>query len=302
MRNCKYCLVTFKNLNGKQFSNHVRWCNKNPDSEHNNPVKCDYCDFTTVKSSIKLHLETCALNPSNIKKCLECGKIVTVRTSKFCNHSCSAKYSNTRRLHTGGPSKGFKFPLKSIKCLNCNKIVIMRSNITKTKGKYCSICYRNPQINTIFIEVSCFICKTNFIRLKSNKTKTCSDECFHKLLSINSTANPNCGGETNYRKFKYENITMDSSWEVEIAKYLDSKNIIWKRTKKIMFWWIDSSNKKRRYYPDFYIEKYNCYLDTKNKWLMEQDDYKLKAVVKENNIKLFSGDVSYIKSIIDGWV
>lgn len=82
---------------------------------------------------------------------------------------------------------------------------------------------------------------------------------------------------------------MDSSWEVEVAKFLDEKNIKWERSRKMMFWWTDEKGSKRRYYPDFFLPEYNVYLDPKNKFLLIKDDFKLHQVIKENNISLIYG-------------
>jgi hypothetical protein len=82
---------------------------------------------------------------------------------------------------------------------------------------------------------------------------------------------------------------MDSSWEVNLAKWLDNNSIEWKRDRKINFIWTDICGKKRRYYPDFYLPKYNIYLDPKNKFKLKKDEYKLSRVILENNIKLIYG-------------
>ena len=93
---------------------------------------------------------------------------------------------------------------------------------------------------------------------------------------------------------------MDSSWEVALAKWMDEKGIIWDRSRKrYMFWWTDQTGKKRRYYPDFYLPKYNVYADPKNKYKLSNDQYKLNCVIKENNITLFYGELNDIKKNID---
>ena len=59
------------------------------------------------------------------KECLFCKKLYkTTRKNKrkFCNHSCSSKYSNKKRGN---------FIYKETECLNCNKII-------HGKKKYCS--------------------------------------------------------------------------------------------------------------------------------------------------------------------
>ena len=95
---------------------------------------------------------------------------------------------------------------------------------------------------------------------------------------------------------------MDSTWERDIANWLDKRDIKWVRTRKIVFWWTDLNSKKRRYYPDFYLPKYNIYLDPKNPYLLEKDMFKLEQVVKENKIKLLYGDKDEIINNLSGLV
>ncbi len=93
---------------------------------------------------------------------------------------------------------------------------------------------------------------------------------------------------------------MDSSWEVELARWMDVEGIKWDRSKKHhMFWWTDSNGNKRRYYPDFYLPDYNVYLDPKNKYRMGLDKSKMAAVIKENGIKLFWGLLENVKKEVD---
>ena len=93
---------------------------------------------------------------------------------------------------------------------------------------------------------------------------------------------------------------MDSTWEVDIAKWMDDKKVKWDRSrKKYMFWWTDNNGNKRRYYPDFYLPEYNVYLDPKNKYKMENDTVKMERVIKENGINIFCGELSNIKKELD---
>ena len=66
-----------------------------------------------------------------------------------------------------------------------------------------------------------------------------------------------------YTKKNGEVVLMDSSWEIALAKRLDELNIEWKRPEPLS--WIDSTGKKRNYFSDFYLPKYDIYLDPKNK-------------------------------------
>lgn len=93
---------------------------------------------------------------------------------------------------------------------------------------------------------------------------------------------------------------MDSKWEVELAKWMDAEGIRWGRDRKRhMFWWTDDNGDKRRYYPDFYLPKFDVYLDPKNKYKMKQDRIKMERVVEENGIILFWGLFENVKKEVD---
>lgn len=93
---------------------------------------------------------------------------------------------------------------------------------------------------------------------------------------------------------------MDSKWEIELAKWMDANSIVWERDKKKhKFIWTDKDGNKRRYYPDFYLPSYNVYLDPKNKYLIEVDDYKINQVIRENKICLVWGLLENVKKEVD---
>ena len=87
---------------------------------------------------------------------------------------------------------------------------------------------------------------------------------------------------------------MDSSWEVDIAKFMDENNIKWERSRKFVFLWTDINLKRRRYYPDFYLPDYDVYLDPKNKYLIIKDRFKINQVINEHKINLVVGIKDYI--------
>lgn len=136
----------------------------------------------------------------------------------------------------------------------------------------------------------CIICDKPFlVPLRCCKPKTCSKVCRNILSSRQSSANPNCGGETNYRRYRYKGILMDSQWEVDIATWLDERQIEWQRDRKMTFRWIDETGKSRRYHPDFYLPAFDIYLDPKNKYLIEKDRFKIESVMKTHGIKIIWG-------------
>lgn len=86
-------------------------------------------------------------------------------------------------------------------------------------------------------------------------------------------------------------LLLESSWEVDIATWLDKNNIDWDRPKHIK--WVDSTRKARKYFPDFYLPDYDVYLDPKNPYIIAKDKEKIKAV--SATINLIYGNVEYIK-------
>lgn len=230
----------------------------------------DYSHYILKNAEKKHQYE---LNP---KYCIHCNNeiIFKNRNNKYCSRSCGTTHSNLARPK-------LKYNKRSAEAIeNIRLGNIKRSE--RCRQQY----YTNPS--------KCCICSIP-LTFEHKGRKTCSDECFRIHTSNNMSNNPNCGGETNYKKYKYNNVTMDSSWEVDIAKWFDENNINWVREKINFFRWIDSTNKKRRYHPDFYLPEYNIYIDTKNSYLIEKDKEKIEFVKTNYNINLIVGNVEFIK-------
>ena len=84
--------------------------------------------------------------------------------------------------------------------------------------------------------------------------------------------------DKNGRIFKF-----DSSWEDTLADRLDDLNIEWDRPLPILY---NMDGKDRKYFPDFYLPKYDIYLDPKNSYCEKQQEEKLKIVSKIINLKI----------------
>lgn len=261
---CEECGLTFDNIKIK--ANHVRWKHRNNDSFKE----------TIRVSTINRYEEKQGKIKTFEVKCYWCQKIFLVKEKEkkfpmkekyFCPKRCCGQYS--------------------------------RSFLTKEKqleGMKKYYLLHPPQGNTIY-NLKCVICNTDFKNNNKN-VKTCGEECYKKLCSKNSKENPNCGGETNYKKYRYKGIWMDSSWEKELAEWMDKNNILWERDRKHILWWTDENGKKRRYYPDFYLPTYNLYVDTKNPYLMEYDKNKISCVLKENNVQIIVDSLKNVKDLL----
>lgn len=91
---------------------------------------------------------------------------------------------------------------------------------------------------------------------------------------------------------------MDSGSELKFAQLLDKYNIEWaKNCGAVAFKYKDSLEKERKYYPDFYLPKYDMWVEIKGRYYdNELTAYKLKAV---GNIEIIYSDKIQLPSFIN---
>lgn len=81
---------------------------------------------------------------------------------------------------------------------------------------------------------------------------------------------------------------MDSGAELAFAQLLDKHNIKWTKNSSIWFEYIPG----KKYYPDFYLEEFNQWIEIKGKYYLRENDNLRWAsvpnleVIWSNNIKL----------------
>lgn len=100
------------------------------------------------------------------------------------------------------------------------------------------------------------------------------------------------GGWHTSRSFDYNGIKLDSSYEVKFAEDLDKNKIKWSRPKPLLY---RLNDEEHRYYPDFYLDDYGVYVDTKNDYLINHvnpkygitDVEKIRLVSQQNNVKIY---------------
>lgn len=100
------------------------------------------------------------------------------------------------------------------------------------------------------------------------------------------------GGWHASRSFDYNGIRLDSSYEVKFAEDLDKNKIKWSRPKPLLY---KLNDEEHRYYPDFYLDDYGVYVDTKNDYLINHvnpkygitDVEKINLVSQQNNVKIY---------------
>jgi hypothetical protein len=76
---------------------------------------------------------------------------------------------------------------------------------------------------------------------------------------------------------EYKGVSLDSSWELALAKRLDELNVKWIRPEPIP--WIDDEGITHNYFPDFYLPEKNLYLDPKNPHAVKVQRKKLKKIM-----------------------
>jgi len=195
-------------------------------------ISCKYCNKKISNEQRKKHETSCPLNPVNIKYCLNCNKIITNReATKFCSKSCSALYTTPGRKHSEETID---------KIRKGNKGFLGKRTLTIVKQE-CPMC-------GIIVEY-----KTYSPKLKPRKT--CSEECYRKLLSKVSIES-NCGGyrenTTRGKSGRYKGIFCASSYElIFVAYHLYIGSDIKPCKLKIPYFY---NNKKHHYHPDFLID------------------------------------------------
>lgn len=106
-------------------------------------------------------------------------------------------------------------------------------------------------------------------------------------------------GTSKFHGSYYNDIWMDSSWEVKCAKILDKNNFVWKRDSKYKFYYHDLDGNKKKYYPDFYLPDFDIFIEVKGYWTKEVF-HKIKNVLDNNFINLLILDsLEKIENLLD---
>lgn len=222
-------------------------------------------------------LEACKKYSLNPRLCKRCNTEIDFfrRNNISCSASCQTTLAN---IATGPRTEETKTKIS-------NKLKGTPSKLKGLPGntkKYCCVFF-----------YKCSQCD-NIILSKSTKPtrKTCSKECqIHAQVGHRTYIN---GRRKNiyYQTISGETVLLESSWELEIAQFLDENKFQWIRPKYIK--WIDSTGKQRNYYPDFYLPEHDLYLDPKNPYAMKQDIEKMTII--SSKVSLLYGNKDVIKN------
>jgi hypothetical protein len=88
-----------------------------------------------------------------------------------------------------------------------------------------------------------------------------------------------------YETSEGKKVSMDSTWEVAMAKRLDDLGVRWVRDDTLKLSYLTRGRRKRKYIPDFYLPEYDLYIEVKGYWT-DAARHKMKDVQKRNPVKI----------------
>lgn len=232
---------------------------------------CKFCGrICKNKSGLKFHENRCKENPqkflNNKQKyeefyCKYCGRKSPTKQGNTCHESYCSKNPN-KDPNRHGWNKGL-------------------TKETDERVKRCGETYTKN-------------CKEGkFSGWLKGKTKE-TDERLAKLSkSVSEKVKKKVAEGTWHNSFsksrtiEYKGIKFLGSWEVNFAKYLDSKNIKWERCKEQFDYYFENINHK--YTPDFYLPDYDLYIEIKG-CPTEKDFAKWSCFPSNKKLDIYFGD------------
>ena len=239
-------------------------------------------------------LEKIAKYNASPKLCERCSTPIDYkkRENRYCSHTCAAIVRNTGRVpdaaHRNKTSKKLKGRPSLFKGSASNRDYGLLPTNKTSKIQWCS----------------CVCCHMPFyVRgwSKHDVKKTCGIKACRTHASVGRRVYPN-GRKKLFRYFnKHQNkeVILESSWEHQLAIWLDERNVKWVRPPYIK-WFDERSQSDRLYYPDFYLPDYDKYLVPKNVWVMSQEDSQYKMNKVKALIPLIYGELSYLQEVVEG--
>jgi hypothetical protein len=238
----------------------------------------------------RFKLERIERYANNPRLCDECNEPLSYekRKNKFCNSSCSGKKSNRGRVKSEDERSKIR------NTLHLTRLSLGTTTTAPGEPTRKRVSSNGPRV--IPRIAICKICKTEFSHTSRAKRLTCGTEC-------QTRASVGCRTYRNGRRklFYYFNhiqeteVLLESSWELAVAKHLDSKGVRWVRPGYVR--WVDNNGKNRLYYPDFELIDYGLFLDPKNSTAARLETDKMAAVSKLINLK--TGTLDQMLSVID---
>lgn len=247
--------------------------------------------------------------PIKKEKCEKCGGFYSINNIKKHKSSCNGFIKNNK---------------KKLKECPCCGISFDGFNISE-KANHVRWCYKNPKKEQYVLDA-----KKRLESIKNNgkidykaigeKIRKLHENGFYDDLKIRQKENPSFLGKkhteetkkiikekalssnhrrlvrsiVNYIKKDGSIIKLDSSWEEELAKRLDSLNIEWERPSSLK--WEDEEGLKHNYFPDFYLVEYDIYLDPKNPQARKVQENKINKIKERYKNVIFLWSLEEIRN------
>ena len=173
------------------------------------------------------------------------------------------------------------------KCESCDKTIkrkkkttlLCRECLRKTKFRDCLNCgesfYPRKSIN-IYCSKSC---STSHL-LTGRELSVEHRENLSKAANLNSNGLIKCKFYKVYNPYLGREVSVQGTYELRYAEYLNLNGINWDRGKYInLGYFHDGIN--RTYYPDFYLVDEEVYIETKG-YFFENDKIKMDKVIEQN--------------------
>lgn len=249
---CKYC--------GKEFDSpyklggHIIHCNSNPNKAKSN--------FIVYNEKLK-NGEIINKFQNELLYCQYCGKECK-NSNSLKNHEIRCKCNPNRIIITSYFNE-YNEKLKS------GEIIKKYSNHYDKANK---LGLPKPKISQ---ETSVKLSNVNKNKKRTNETKMKISNAMKQI--VKDKPDVYCGQHINGRvkKYEYNGIHLDGTWEVIVAQYLDKNNIKWQRPhNSFEYIW---ENDVHSYYPDFYLPDYEYYIEVKG-YETERDLIKYTTINK----------------------
>lgn len=102
-----------------------------------------------------------------------------------------------------------------------------------------------------------------------------------RISALKSTHQRVCKKTFVYRKLNGDEVKMDSTYELIVARILDANGIEWVRPSPIQ--WVDDYGIVHNYFADFFIPSKNIYIDPKNEYCFRVQADKIRCLSEQYN-------------------
>jgi hypothetical protein len=244
-----------------------------------------------------------------------CTNILTGKyQTKYCSTSCAAKVNNSNRSTESREQQ--RITIFETLGKEYKPLVKKEKKYTKATGPYCKLSDKPKEKKIPVVKIhkdkkytkatgpytklhgytTCNYCRKGFWRLSFNQA-CCSISCRDNIRSQNKCRKTQI---EYFNIYENKNVILQSTWEVTIADWLATNNVVWIRPSKRLKWYDTTLDVERTYLPDFYLKDFNVYLDVKNPLKQKEDADKISQLIEL--FPLYVGDIGVIQSMVSNLI